>query len=42
MILINIEICIWFNGVTDEYLQEKFILNNITKLDDKLSKLKEE
>lgn len=38
----NIEICIWFNGVTDEYLQEKFILNNITKLDDKLSKLKEE
>ena len=38
----NIEICIWFNGVTDEYLQEKFILNNITKLDDKLSKLKDE
>lgn len=38
----NIEIIIWFNGVTDEYLEEKLFEDAISKLIDKAKKLEEE
>lgn len=38
----NIEICIWFNGVTDEYLEEKLFADVIIKLIDKAKKLEED
>lgn len=37
----NIEICIWFNGVTEEYLEEKLYADSITKLADRVKKLEE-
>lgn len=38
----NIEIIIWFNGVTDEYLEEKLFADAILKLIDKAKKLENE
>ncbi|MEO2240267.1 AAA family ATPase [Dorea sp. YH-dor226] len=38
----NIEIIIWFNGVTDEYLEEKLFADEILKLIDKAKKLQTE
>lgn len=38
----NIEICIWFNGVTDEYLEEKLFVDTIIKLSDKVKALEED
>lgn len=38
----NIEIIVWFNGVTDEYLEEKLFADAIIKLIDKAKKLEEE
>lgn len=38
----NIEICIWFNGVTEEYLEEKLFADTLIKLVDKVKKLEEE
>lgn len=38
----NIEICIWFNGVTDEYLEEKLFVDTISKLSDKVKALEED
>ena len=38
----NIEIIIWFNGVTDEYLEEKLFEDAISKLIDKAKKLEDE
>lgn len=38
----NIEICIWFKGVTDEYLEEKLFEDTISKLSDKVKVLEEE
>lgn len=35
----NIEICIWFDGVTDEYLEEKLFADVINKLIDKVNDL---
>ncbi len=38
----NIEICIWFNGVTDEYLEEKLFADMIIRLINKVKKLEED
>jgi len=38
----NIEIIIWFNGVTDEYLEDRLFANTIFKLIEKAKKLQDE
>lgn len=38
----NVEIIIWFNGITDEYLEEKLFADVIYKLTDKAKKLQED
>jgi predicted ATP-dependent endonuclease of OLD family len=38
----NIEITIWFNGVTDEYIEDKLFVDAIYKLIEKARKLQEE
>lgn len=38
----DIEICIWFNGVTDKYLEEKLFADTISKLFDKIKVMEED